>query len=74
MLSGLSHYWSNNPGSRMAKSGYKSGKINQIGIADVIVRNDEVVGSIPTSSTNLNQLQPTSNDFLVTLVPLDHVI
>jgi len=52
MLSGLSHYWSNNPGSRMAKSGYKSGKINQIGIADVIVRNDEVVGSIPTSSTN----------------------
>jgi hypothetical protein len=28
-----------------------AGQINQLNAADIIVRNDEVVGSIPTSST-----------------------
>ena len=36
---------------RVAKFEAKSNAISQMGTADVIVRNDEVVGSIPTSST-----------------------
>jgi hypothetical protein len=36
------------------ESGAKSKRINQLITADSIVRNDEVVGSIPTSSTNFS--------------------
>ena len=43
----------------MLKIGVNSNRINQLMMADSIVRNDEVVGSIPTSSTKfLNHLAP----------------
>ena len=35
----------------MLEIGDKSNRISQMSTADAIVRNDEVVGSIPTSST-----------------------
>jgi hypothetical protein len=47
----LSHYWSNKTMLKAIKAGAKSNAISHMIVADVIVRNDEVVGSIPTSST-----------------------
>jgi hypothetical protein len=47
----LSHYWSNNWMLKVIKIGDMPSRTSQIGMAGVIVRNDEVVGSIPTSST-----------------------
>src|SRR5713226_1607455 len=47
----LSHYWSNKRGSRVIETGDKSRRIKKMMTADYIVRNDEVVGSSPTSST-----------------------
>ena len=43
----------------MLEIGVNSNRINQLMMADYIVRNDEVVGSIPTSSTNLLNHLPT---------------
>jgi hypothetical protein len=55
----LSHYWSNEEGSRVIETGDKSRRIKKMITADYIVRNDEVVGSIPTSSTiSFNYLAP----------------
>ena len=43
----------------MTETGDKSRRIKRMMMADYIVRNDEVVGSIPTSSTNLLNHLPT---------------
>ena len=47
----LSHYWSNNWMLKVMKTVEKLSRFNQMTMAGLIVRNDEVVGSIPTSST-----------------------
>ena len=47
----LSHYWSNKTVLKVIETGAKSNTINHMIVVDAIVRNDEVVGSIPTSST-----------------------
>ena len=48
----------------MTEAGDKSRRISEIITAGHIVRNDEVVGSIPTSSTNpLNGLATTAAIF-----------
>jgi len=49
----LSHYWSNNRMLEVVKFGAKASTISHMIVADAIVRNDEVVGSIPTSSTKV---------------------
>ena len=47
----LSHYWSNNLMLEVVKFGANASTINHMIAVDAIVRNDEVVGSSPTSST-----------------------
>ena len=49
----LSQYWSNKWAEKVIENEIKSGKMNHMRTEDAIVRNDEVVGSIPTSSTKL---------------------
>jgi hypothetical protein len=55
----LSHYWSNKTMLKVIETGAKSNTISHMIAADAIVRNDEVVGSIPTSSTNLFKRLPS---------------
>jgi hypothetical protein len=55
----LSHYWSNKRVLEVMKNAERLNRINQMSTADYIVRNDEVVGSIPTSSTKISRLQPS---------------
>jgi hypothetical protein len=50
----LSHYWSNKTMLKVIEIGAKSNTISHMTAADAIVRNDEVVGSIPTSSTKFS--------------------
>jgi len=47
----LSHYWSNKLMLEVVKFGANASTINHMIAVDAIVRNDEVVGSSPTSST-----------------------
>jgi hypothetical protein len=49
----LSQCCHNKSGAVVLEIGDKGNRINQMITADAIVRNDEVVGSIPTSSTKL---------------------
>ena len=56
--------------AKVTEIGAMLNRINHMITADSIVRNDEVVGSIPTSSTNLLNGLPTSvADFKRSLVP-----
>ncbi len=55
----LFQYCSNKRGRKVLEAGDKSKRISEMITADYIVRNDEVVGSIPTSSTKSFNNLPT---------------
>ncbi len=52
----LSHYWSNKTVLRVIETGAKSNTISHMIVVGAIVRNDEVAGSIPASSTKFQSL------------------
>jgi hypothetical protein len=67
----LSQHWFNNWMLKVTKNGAEINGINQIATAGPVVRNDEAVGSIPTSSTNVSLASTASSgtsslrDFIV---------
>ena len=67
----LSQHWSNHWMLRVTKSVEDTNGISLIATAGPVVRNDEAVGSIPTSSTNISLASTASSgtsslrDFIV---------